>query len=355
MVTGADIKIGIIGAGAIAQEHLRALKAVKGIGVAAISDISPARARYLSDKYGIATHYQSYADMLAGERIEWVHITTPPETHYDISLDCLRAGKNVLCEKPIVPSIGAWLSLQEVAREKGVWLLENQNLRCHSSIAAINRLLKSGAMGEVVDVQIALTQKLYAPGSAYTDQSVPHFTSRMKGGPIADFLPHLSYLVLVFAGEAKVIGKSWTKRQGNSPLPYDEFRALIEGAKCSASIGFSGNGQPDGFWVRIIGTNMSLDANLFDAPRMQIRRHRRLPPPLPALTNGFSESWAVAKGTIASTYRKLAGHSTYDGLAEFFELLYGDVKSGRPPSVSAKEIEESVRLVESLLPEEAAP
>lgn len=354
MGTSADIRIGIIGAGAIAQEHLRALKSVAGVRVAAISDISPARARYLSDKYGIATHFQSYADMLASERLDCVHVTTPPETHYEISLDCLKASKNVLCEKPIVPSAGAWLSLQEVAKERGVWLLENQNLRCHSSISTIHRLLKSGVLGEVVDLQIALTHKLYTPGSAYTDRSVPHFTNKMRGGPIADFLPHLSYLVLIFAGEVKRVNKSWTKRQSGSPLPYDEFRAQVEGEKCTASISFSGNGQPDGFWIRIIGTNLSLDTNLYDAPRMQIRRHRNLPPPLPALANGFSESWAVAKGTLAATYRKLAGRSTYDGLAEFFALLYGDMKSGGPLSLSAKDIEDSVKLVESLLPDEAS-
>jgi predicted dehydrogenase len=338
----------LIGCGAIAREHLAALAALKNVEVGAVCDLSAARAEATAERFGIAKWYCNYEEMLAHIKPDLVHITTPPSTHFSIAKNCLTNGLNVLCEKPITVDYKDFTLLKQLATKNGCMLMENQNLRFHSSIQRIQALIASGRLGDVLEVQISLFVNLVATGSPYVDENASHFALLLRGGVIGDFLPHIAYLARIFTGPVVDLRTIWTKHTANSPLPVDEFRGLIKGERATAIVDFSGNAQPNGFWVRVVGTRIYAEANLYEPPRLTLRRFRAGEPALMSLIDGIAEARDVLTGTVAGFWRKLAGTSSYDGLPEFIARIYRALEMREAQPVPLDEIDESARLVDSL-------
>ena len=180
-------------------------------------------------------------------------------------------------------------ALKQLAREKQCMLMENQQNRFHSSIKRIEELIGSGELGDVVDFEIFLSLNITGSNSPYTDANAPHFGLALPGGVIGDFLPHVAYLVYMFVGKIIDVHTVWTKHKSGSPLPADEFRSMIKGERTTAYATFSGNAQPDAFLVRVAGTRMRVEANLYEPPRLVIKRSRQGEPALMTLLDGIIE------------------------------------------------------------------
>ena len=98
------VKVGIIGCGGIANgKHMPALKAVPGVEMVAFCDLIIERAEEAAAKYGVpgAKVYTDYKELIADPEIEVVHVLTPNRSHADLSIDAMKAGKHVMCEKPM--------------------------------------------------------------------------------------------------------------------------------------------------------------------------------------------------------------------------------------------------------------
>jgi predicted dehydrogenase len=338
----------IIGCGAIAREHLSALSAMTNVEVAAVCDISAARAEATAERFGIAKWYVNYIELLKDIRPDLVHITTPPASHFAIAKAGLSAGLNVLCEKPITVTYPEFRSLRQLAEDNQCILMENHNYRFHSSVRRMCNLLDAGHLGEVVDVEVSLALDIYAAGSAYIDQNTPHHGAILRGGIIGDFLTHMAYLAHRFSGPIIDLRTIWFKHNRESSLPTDEFRGFLKGERATARLSFSGNAQPDGFWIRLSGTRAHAEANLFEPPRLTLRHRRAGEPAVAKLVDGISESGAVLKGTVAGFWRKLGGVSNYDGLNELLAQTYQALEKKALPPVSLEEIDQTARLVDQL-------
>jgi predicted dehydrogenase len=336
----------VIGCGAIAREHLTALAKLKNVEVAGVCDLSEARVEATAERFAVPKWYTDYQRMLGETRPDLVHITTPPGAHFPIAKYCLANGFNVLCEKPIAVTYDQFLELKQLALQNNRILMENHNFRFHSSIRRISDLLKSGSLGEVVDVQILLSLDIMGDDSPYLDRNVPHSASALRGGVIGDFLPHIAYLAAMFAGPAVNIRTVWTKRVQGSPLPADEFRGFIKGERATAYVGFSANAQPNGFWIRVAGSRMHIEADLYAPPRVTVRRLRSGEPALANMLDGIAESRAVLRGAVGGLWRKLAGTSSYDGLGELISRTYRALETNEKPPVSLEDVDEAVRIVD---------
>jgi predicted dehydrogenase len=340
----------LIGCGAIAREHLSVLAELDNVDIVALCDISAARAEAAAERFGIARSYTSHRELLADLRPDLVHVTTPPASHFPIAKDCLAAGLNVFCEKPITVRYSDFCKLKQLARDKGCMLMENQQNRFHSSLLRIEELIRSGELGDVLEVQICLSLNIMGANSPYVDVNAPHFGLKLSGGVIGDFLPHIAYLAYVFTGEITDVHTQWTKHKSGSPLPADEFRGMIRGERTTAYVSFSGNAQPDGFLIRVSGTRMRVEANLFEPPRFVIKRFRSGEPALMTVVDGIIESRQVLVGTVAGFLRKLAGTSSYDGLREIISMTYRAIELQEPQPIPLDAIDAVAHLVERLAP-----
>ena len=98
-------KVAVIGLGGVAQLiHLPNLLRIGTVSVTAVAEINKNRLNTIADKFNIKERYTDYKELLAKNDCDAVIIATPTSTHKDVAIECLKAKKNVLVEKPLARS-----------------------------------------------------------------------------------------------------------------------------------------------------------------------------------------------------------------------------------------------------------
>lgn len=141
------MKIGIIGAGNMAGTMATTLQQMKGTECYAIASRDIKRATEFADKYGFERAYGSYADMLNDPYVELVYIATPHSHHYEHIKMCLNHGKHVLCEKAFCANAAQAEEVMLMAEERRLLLAEAMWTRYMPMRGLINKVLKSGIIG----------------------------------------------------------------------------------------------------------------------------------------------------------------------------------------------------------------
>ena len=141
------MKIGIIGAGSIAATMATTLQQMKGTECYAIASRDIKRASEFADKYGFERAYGSYADMLNDPYVELVYIATPHSHHYEHIKMSLNHGKHVLCEKAFCANAKQAEEVLLMAEERRLVLAEAIWTRYMPMRGLINKVLRSGIIG----------------------------------------------------------------------------------------------------------------------------------------------------------------------------------------------------------------
>ena len=346
------MKAALIGAGQIARQHLACLKTLPGVELAAICDLSPATAEATAERYGVGAWFTDHKAMLEETRPEVIHITTPPTSHFRLAKDALDAGAHVIVEKPATSTLEELEALARRAQAAGRCLIEDHNYVFNRAPQEILQRIKSGEFGAVTHVEILICLDILGP-SGFADPNSPHPALTLAGGAIADFLPHLASLAHLFIGPHRTAKTIWTKRK-SSPLPFDEFRAVVDGERGTASLGFSSSSQPDAFWLRVYGERMQATANLFET-RLTFDGPRNVPKPLRPFFSGLEEGTTIRRAALATLLRKFKGPGAYEGLWELLSRTYGALADGSALPVTANDLLEVNRMVEALKPGEQLP
>ena len=163
-----DIKVGIVGTGRIAERFVPESEYVSYVKTTGVYDNNQPKACDFADRHRIVNVYQSYNDML--KNVDAVYVATPHLSHYELTKQALLQKKHVLCETPLVLNGQQAKELYHLAEDNGVVLME-ANKTAHSP--AFNHLItmiKSGAIGDVVDVS-ASESKLW--GDKFTRELDP--------------------------------------------------------------------------------------------------------------------------------------------------------------------------------------
>ena len=346
------MKAVVIGTGRIAKQHLLCLKELPGVEVAAVCDLWPALAEAAAERYGVKRWFTDHRRMLDEIKPDVVHVTTPPTSHFPLAIDSLNAGANTIVEKPATVKFEDLITLKQRASEQNRQLIEDYNYLFNGSVQKIVNLIAAGEFGDVTHVEVEICLDILGKGSPFTDRNTPHPCLSMPGGAIADFLTHLASLAWLFAGPHRGVRTVWSKRRADSPLPSDEMRALLDCERATASLLFSAHTQPNVFWLRVYGTKMRAEANLFE-PRLTIDRMRGGPKPLMPLRNGWQESRDVRKAAFGGLWRKLSGGpGAYEGLWEFLRRTYTSMQQGTEPPITMQQVEDVNRLVADLTKQE---
>lgn len=144
------IRVGIIGCGKIAQvRHIPEYAANPAVEVYGFYDINQARTEELAKKYG-GKAFSSYEELLADPTIEAVSVCAANHAHAEISIAALKAGKHVLCEKPMAISLEECEAMVAAAKESGKYLMIGQNQRLAKAHSKAKELIEQGAIGKVL-------------------------------------------------------------------------------------------------------------------------------------------------------------------------------------------------------------
>jgi predicted dehydrogenase len=342
------MKAAVIGTGRIARQHLDCLRELPDVEIAAVCDLSPAVAEATAERYQASAWYTDTAIMFDEMQPDIVHVTTPPHTHYRLALSAIESGSHAIVEKPITARYEEFKDLRERAERKGVWLIEDHNLRFNNPVQRIVSQIERGEFGEIVHVEVHYLLNILGPRSAFGDPNNPHPTSMLAGGAIADFITHLAYLAYYFVGRHRSVAPLWLKRSETASIPYDEFRALIEAENGTALISFSAHVQPDACWLWVQGSKMTALANLFTGRLVFDRVLGASKLSLP-FQNAFREAKEVSQSPFRVLWRKVSGQPLiYDGLWELLKQVYRSAATGGSPPLSLADIENVAHLINDL-------
>lgn len=149
------IKVAIVGTGGISHAHIGAyLKFPERCKIVALVDIIPGKAQKVKEQYGLDCGvYLDHHDILPLD-IDLVDVCTPPFVHAEISINSMRAGKNVVCEKPMAASLEECDAMLRARNESGKKLSIIAQNRFRKEIRNLKALLDSGMAGPVRHVQI---------------------------------------------------------------------------------------------------------------------------------------------------------------------------------------------------------
>jgi myo-inositol 2-dehydrogenase / D-chiro-inositol 1-dehydrogenase len=160
-----SLRFGLIGYGLFGRHHARAITDAPGAKLAAIACRSRETADAARKDYPDAAIDLDYRALLARQDIDAIDIVVPNDLHEEIGVAALEAGKDVLLEKPLAPTLDACDRLIETARRTGRVLSVGHELRLSEQWGAIKRIIDAGEIGDFRCVSFNLFRFPYRPGS----------------------------------------------------------------------------------------------------------------------------------------------------------------------------------------------
>ena len=180
-----NIRVGVVGAGAIAQlAHLPLLSKLRGAQLVALCDNDRPKARALADRFDIPDVFTDIEDLLEFDELDAVVVATPNHLHEPHVLSAIAAGVHVLCERPLsLTARGVERILTAANRaERKVFVANNHRFR--SDVQALDRFLRGGELGKLTGIRAGVYQprirhegwrarRAEAGGGAFFDQGLP--------------------------------------------------------------------------------------------------------------------------------------------------------------------------------------
>ena len=231
------MKAALIGAGQIAKQHLACLKELEGVEVGAVCDLSPATAAAAAERFGVPRWFTDHREMLEAERPDVVHVTTPPSSHFPLATAALGAGAHVIVEKPASETVEQLRQMVRVGTGRRTSAGGELQLSLQSRDAADPRggpvrPRREGGACRGVD-------RAGHPGAEWLRGPQSPASGAADGRGRHRRLPAAPGLAgHAFVGPHRSAHPVWSKR-ARSPLPCDEFRALVDAERGTAGLGFS--------------------------------------------------------------------------------------------------------------------
>ncbi|WP_274651782.1 Gfo/Idh/MocA family protein [Paenibacillus humicola] len=162
------LKIGIIGSGGIARAHINQYKKLPDVEVAAVADVVPGKAQQFIEALGLegAAAYEDHRKLLELD-LDGVSICTPNVAHHTTAVDAMRAGKQVLLEKPMSVTLAEALDMVQVSRETGRMLTIGFQPRYDPNMKLVQDIVQSGKLGKVYYVETGGGRRRGMPGGTF--------------------------------------------------------------------------------------------------------------------------------------------------------------------------------------------
>jgi predicted dehydrogenase len=196
----ARLRWGVLGTGGIAHKFAAGMAASETGTLLAVGSRTQESAERFGDLCCVARRYPSYDAVLADPDVQAVYIALPNSMHAAWAIKAARAGKHILCEKPLTTNAAEAARVIEEVRRHDVFLLEASLYRCHPQTARLDTLLREGVIGDVRLIECRFSFDL---GSQGPNDNI-RLSNPLAGGGIMDVGCYVASLALLVAGEPPV-------------------------------------------------------------------------------------------------------------------------------------------------------
>ena len=143
------VNVGVIGVGAMGENHVRVYHKIEEANLVAVSDVSERALKKIEKKYG-AKGYTEYSELLENPEIEVVSVCVPTTFHHNVVMEAIKHGKHVLVEKPIAFTLEEAEEMIAAAKEAGVLLATGHVERFNPAVQKAKELVDDGVIGDIV-------------------------------------------------------------------------------------------------------------------------------------------------------------------------------------------------------------
>jgi predicted dehydrogenase len=349
------LKVGIVGCGKIADAHVSQILRIKGCEIVGVCDREPLMARQLYERFPIKQHFASLKELLNESRPDVVHITTPPQSHFEISKYCLQSGCHVYVEKPFTLNEAEARELIALATEKGLKLTVGHDDQFSHVARRMRALIQSGFLGSgPVHME---SYYCYELGGSYAEALLndkQHWVRKLPGKLLHNIVSHgIARIAEYLTSESpEVMAYGFTspslRKMGESEI-IDELRVTIaEESGATAYFTFSSQMRPDLHLFRIYGRKNGLVLDQDQETLIRLRGARfksyveRFVPPVI-----MARQYAGNVGTNLRTFLA-RDFQMKSGMKYLIEGLYRSILEGTPEPIPHREILLTSRIMDAV-------
>jgi predicted dehydrogenase len=258
------LRIGIVGCGKIADGHLEQIRAVGRGEVVAVCDSEPLMAEQLGVRMGVPARYTDFEEMLARERLDVVHIATPPFSHVPLASAAMEAGCHVFVEKPFAPTASEARIILDRALATGRRTSVNYLYNFEPPALELEAMIERGELGDVVHLETAYGYNLGGDYGLALMTDPKHWVHRLPGKLFHNVLDHVLAKLVAYIDDAFDVQAASFRRRPDTGIASldempDELRFLIRSGSVTASGIVSAHARPVAQTLKIYGTRDSVE------------------------------------------------------------------------------------------------
>lgn len=339
------LRVGIIGCGQIADGHAAELGHTDFGRLIAVCDRDELIAEQFSRRHQVSAHYVDVDQMLKAEKLDVVHICTPPATHLTLGTMCMDHGAHVFVEKPLAANFKEAEQLVAYARAKSRMLTIGHVYHFDPPAVAVREAVAAGKIGEVVHVEAFYGYRL--EGSYGARVAKGGWVGELKGKLLKNTLNHLVDRCAEYLDpEAPldlVVRRRPSSRVARDNDFDDDLRMQIRTGARTAFLVFSSSSDEQSLVVH--GTAGKITADFLDRSVL-VQKKSELPGAIGRYLGSFRLVGAALRAVFANTKLFLSTDYRYfKGLGALLDKFYLAIIEERDPPISY----ESILLVERLV------
>lgn len=349
------LKIGIVGCGKIADQHVEAIRRLPDCEVVALCDREPLMAKQLGERFEISACFSELSEMLEAVRPNVVHITTPPQSHYSLAKQCLESGSHVYLEKPFTITAGEAESLIRLAERRDLRITAGHNLQFTPETLEMRQLLAQGFLGgKPVHLESHFSYNL--GDTTYVSTLLgnrQHWVRQLPGQLLHNIISHGIAKLAEFLDDdlIKIVAtahQSEQLRNLGAPEVLDELRVLIRDKRGTTAF-FCFSTQNKGLnELRIYGpaNSVTVDVATGSLVRKQSRAYKSyLTYFIPPLKNAREHLRNAGCNVIDFLRRRR--YQDF-GMKELIERFYNSVRLQGEPPIPYREIILTARIMDEI-------
>ncbi len=269
------LNIGVIGVGTIGKQHIREYINNPKAKVIACADINEELAKSVAAEFGVKKIFKDYRDLLALSQVDAVSVCTPPFAHASVTCDAAKAGKHVLCEKPMAMNAEEAERMVKACRKAEVKLgICSSRVRFSAAVEKARDYVQNGRLGKVYYVRASAFRRRGRPGLDILKESKWFLdSSKAGGGALIDIGCYNLDAILYILGSPQPLAVSAMtfRGVGDQPKPnvvYDveEHASLMvrfkDGLVATVETAWAAN-MDQGEGIVLFGTKGGLKLNPF--------------------------------------------------------------------------------------------
>ena len=350
------LKVGIVGCGKIADAHATQILRIGDCEIVGVCDREPLMAQQLCDRFPVKRYFSDLIELLTEAGPDVIHITTPPESHFDIARVCLEHGCHVYVEKPFTVDARQAQQLVDLAEKKGLKLTAGHNLQFSHAARRLRALVTDGYLGgQPVHME---SNYCYDLGNAAYARALlgdrEHWVRRLPGKLLHNIISHGIARIAEFlpGDDVQVIAHGFTspllRGIGETEI-VDELRVIIsDSQQTTAYFTFSSQMRPSLHDFRIYGPKNGLILDQDHEILLRLRGAK-----FKSYADFFIPPVLFARQHLSNLVRNtklfLARDFHMDaGMKVLIESFYHSIREDTPPPIPYREILLTARIMDMI-------